>query len=257
MDELSKIVGCVMVASKIITEAENDKHIEEKSSAKDLVTMYDKAIQEKLCDSLTREFPNAGFLAEEGLNDIEGKDGIFIIDPIDGTTNFIKNMSHSAISVGYYQNGDIKYACVYNPFKDEMFTAEKGKGAFLNGKEIHVSNEPIERAVGLYGTSPYNEELREKSFKLANEITKSVIDSRRMGAASLDFCYVACGRAELYAEYLLSPWDYAGGYLIAKEAGAIVTDMEGKTPAFLKKSSMAVGTEKTHDLLLAMISRVG
>jgi len=255
--ELNIIERCVREAGSLIAGAGGDKFVENKGSAKNLVTMYDKAVQEKLYELLSKEFPKAGFLGEESdLNDTEGKKGIFIIDPIDGTTNFIKGLGHSAISVGYYTKGDIKYGCVYNPFSDEMFTAEKGKGAFLNGKKISVSPDPIEKSVALYGTSPYNEELQKKSFRFAREITKKVVDSRRMGAASLDLCYVSCGRAELYSEYLLSPWDYAGGYVIAKEAGAIITDVYGKELPFVSKSSIAVGTPKTYPVLMDVLKKV-
>jgi len=255
-NELKTLEMCVLKAGSILSDTLSDKHIEMKSSSKDLVTMYDKAVQEKLYRLLSEEFPKAGFLGEEGLNSTEGVEGIFIIDPIDGTTNFIKGMAHSAISVGYCRDNRIEYAAVYNPFRNEFFTAERGKGAYLNGTRIFVSEEPIEKSVGLYGTAPYNEELRTKSFILAEEMTKRTIDSRRMGSAALDLCYVACGRGELYAEYLLSPWDYSGGSLIAEEAGAIVSDMYGKPLQFKNKTSIAVGNRLTHPVLLEMIDMV-
>ena len=256
-NEQIALENCVREAAKILQDIGEDKHIESKTSAKDLVTMYDKAVQDKLFELLSKEFPKAGFLGEEeGLNKTENVQGIFIIDPIDGTTNFIKNMKHSCISVGYYIDGDIRNACVFNPFRNEMFTAEAGKGAYLNGNPIHVSLKPMKESVGLYGTAPYYEEIRHKGFMLAEELTKRVIDTRRMGSAALDLCYVAAGRAELYVEMRLPPWDYAAGYLIAKEAGAIVSDMQGKPLQFSKKSSVACGTSVNYKELLEIIASV-
>ncbi|MCQ2552708.1 MAG: inositol monophosphatase [Clostridia bacterium] len=261
--ELKIIENIVRDAAKIIVPdkegsgfvKKND--IEQKTSVKDLVTKYDKEVQEYLYKELSKAFPNAGFLGEESLQLPASEDaGTFIIDPIDGTTNFIKGLNHSAISVGYCLGEKMKYGVVYDPYKDEMFTAERGKGAFLNGEKIHVSDEPIERSVALYGTAPYNAELTDISFKLACELTKLVIDGRRFGAASLDFCDVAAGRAEIYTEILLCPWDCAAGSLIAEEAGAIVTDIYGKPLQFKEKTGIAVGTSKTYDILMETIKRV-
>ena len=260
--ELKTIENIVRNAAKIIVpdnsgSVVNNDDIEQKSSVKDLVTKYDKAVQEYLYKELSIAFPGAGFLGEESLTEPAGNNrGTFIIDPIDGTTNFIKGLRHSAISVGYCLNGAMKYGVVYDPYKDEMFTAESGKGAFLNGNPIHVSEEPIERSVALYGTSPYDEDLTDKSFLLACELTKLVIDGRRFGAATLDLCDVAAGRAEIYTELLLFPWDYAAGSLIAKEAGAIVTDINGNPLQFEERRGIAVGTPKTYDILMETIKRV-
>lgn len=249
---------CVREAAKILTDIGEDKHIEAKSSEKDLVTMYDKAVQQKLYELLSKEFPQAGFLGEEeGLNKTENVKGVFIIDPIDGTTNFIKDMKHSCISVGLLIDGDIRNACVFNSFRNEMFTAEAGKGAYLNADPIHVSLKPMEESVGLYGTAPYYDDIRHKGFMLAEELTTRMIDTRRMGSAALDLCYVAAGRAELYVEYRLAPWDYAAGYLIAKEAGAIVTDMQGKPLQFFEKSTVACGTSVNYKELLEIIANIG
>jgi len=249
------IESSVREAAKLMLMASDEKGIEEKSSAKDLVTKYDKMVQEKLYEALSKKFPSSGFLGEEGLKSAGNGGGVFIIDPIDGTTNFIKGLNHSAVSVGYYLDGSMKYGVVYNPYADEMFTAEKGKGAFLNGKRIKVSSNPIEKSVAHYGTAPYSKELSRKSFDLAFELTKRVIDSRRFGAATLDFCDLACGRVEIFFEYLLCPWDIAAGSLIAEEAGAIVTDMNGEKLQFEGKTSLLAATKECYPIVLDIVRK--
>ena len=135
-------------------------------------------------------------------------------------------------------DGTAELGAIYNPYLDEMFTAMRGQGAFCNGKRIHVSSEPLENGLVIFGTSPYNEELSERSFKLAYSYFKKSIDIRRTGSAALDMCSVAAGRAELFFELSLSPWDYAAGALIVEEAGGIVTDIDGNALVYGRKSSV-------------------
>ena len=116
---------------------------------------------------------------------------------------------------------------VYNPYIDEVFTAVKGQGAFLNGKPIHVSSQPLENGVVIFGTAPYYEELAKASFDMAYEYFCKALDVRRSGSAALDLCNIAAGRAELFFELRLCPWDYAAGSLIVEEAGGVVTTIDG------------------------------
>ena len=116
---------------------------------------------------------------------------------------------------------------VYNPYLDEMFYAQRGKGAYLNGRRISVSGNPLKNGIVIFGTSPYYEELNRASFELAYDYFKKSLDIRRSGSAALDLCSVAAGRAELFFELRLSPWDYAAASLIVEEAGGIVTTVEG------------------------------
>ena len=162
----------------------------------------------------------------------------FIVDPIDGTTNFIKDYHVSAISVGLINDGRSYIGVVYNPYLDEMFTAERGKGAFLNGKPIHVSRNPLSEGIVLFGTAPYYEELSRKSFDLAYEYFRQALDIRRSGSAAIDLCSIAAGRAEVYFELRLSPWDYAAGSLIVEEAGGVVTTVDGGEITFERPCSV-------------------
>lgn len=133
----------------------------------------------------------------------------------------------SAISVGLALDGERYMGVVYNPYLNEMFTAIKGKGACLNGEPIHVSSEPLCNGIVLFGTAPYYEELNRKSFEMAYDYFKKALDIRRSGSAALDLCSVAAGRAEVFFELRLCPWDFAAGSLIVEEAGGKVTTAEG------------------------------
>lgn len=229
---LERIVEEVRECGKIILEADRSEvGIDEKSGRANFVTKYDKKVQNELQERLLRILPEAVFVGEEDTKE-QQKDSLestyaFIVDPIDGTTNFIKDYHVSCISVGLIKNGERYIGVVYNPYLDEMFTAIKGQGAKLNNKTIAVSTQPLSKGIVLFGTAPYYEELSKKSFELAYEYFKQALDIRRSGSAALDLCSIASGRAELYFELKLSPWDYAAGSLIVEEAGGIVTTVEG------------------------------
>ena len=133
----------------------------------------------------------------------------------------------SGISVGLASDAEKYMGVVYNPYSDEMFTAVRGEGACLNDKPIHVSGEALSNGLVLFGTAPYYEELSKRSFEMAYDYFKKALDVRRSGSAAYDLCSVAAGRAELFFELSLSPWDYAAGALILEEAGGKVTTIEG------------------------------
>lgn len=202
--------------------------IDAKEGPANFVTEYDKKVEQMLREKLASVVPDAVFMGEEGDdNRFTDKGKCFIVDPIDGTTNFIKDYHMSCISIGLYNDGSPWIGVVYNPYLDEMFWAEKGKGAFCNGKKLSVSKQPLSNGIVLFGTAPYHEELNEKSFELAFKYFKKALDIRRSGSAALDLCAIASGRAELYFELLLSPWDYAAGALLVTEAGGVITDADG------------------------------
>lgn len=241
---MEKILDQIVLAAKecgnIILSADR-KHIgvSDKEGRANFVTEYDKLVQKTLEKKLHEILPEAEFLGEEEDCRIdENKEFIFVVDPIDGTTNFIKDYHVSCISIGLMRNKKRFLGVVYNPYLDEVFTAISGKGAYLNGEPIHVSGEDLSNGIVLFGTSPYNEELAKKSFDLAYSYFTKSLDIRRSGSAAIDLCSVACGRAELYFEMILSPWDFAAGALILEEAGGIVTTLEGEALPCLVKSSL-------------------
>lgn len=237
-------------AGKIMLSALNrEKTLGEKTSNADIVTEYDVKIQEYLFSELSKVFTDAEFVGEEGETDksiaekISGK--AFIIDPIDGTTNFVRNLRKSAISIAYLENGECVYGCAYVPYCDEMFTAHLGKGAYLNGKRIKCNDYSIEHSVAAVGTAPYyKQELGNATFDIMHTFFNNAMDIRRMGSAVMDICDVACGRTDIFCELRLSPWDYAAAALIASEAGAVVSDMKGDKLVYDRKISVLAATPK-------------
>lgn len=244
---LEKITEIVKEAGSILTDAVDiEKTIEVKGGKANFVTAFDKKVQDFLFAKLKGILPDAVFIGEEEETHKELPEGYaFIIDPIDGTTNFMKGCCASCISVGLLKKGQPEMGVVYNPYLDEMFWAQKGKGAFCNGKQIHVSEHELKDGLVLFGTAPYNEELAKKSFAYAYELFIRSMDVRRSGSAAIDLCNVACGRAELYFELLLSPWDYAAGALILTEAGGCISDPDGRPLSFDEKCGVVAGNEKT------------
>ena len=224
---LKKIIEIVKKAGEIYKSATGDLGIENKGSAVNLVTEYDKKIQEFLFAELSKIIPDCSFLGEEGDGNKELSDGYcFIIDPIDGTTNFIKGFQHSGISVGLAKDKELILGVVMDPDLNNIYYAEKGKGAYLNGNKIHVSNCDMQESLVLFGTCPYEHELAKKTFELTEQIFYKCVEIRRAGSAALDICYVASGKADLFYELILRPWDFAAATIILKEAGGVCCTLD-------------------------------
>ena len=243
---LEKIIRLVEEAGKILMEATDiEACVEEKSGRANFVTEYDKKVQDFLFQGLKEILPGAVFIGEEEESHAALPKGYaFIIDPIDGTTNFMKGYRMSCISVGLVKGGCPEIGVVYNPYQKEMFWAKKGEGAFCNGKAIRVSEHSLSDGLVLVGTSPYNEELSGRSFEWAYELFTRSLDIRRSGSAALDLCSLAAGRAEFYFELILSPWDFAAGALILEEAGGTILSVEGKELTFDQKQGIVAGNSK-------------
>ena len=214
---------------------------ERKSGARDVVTQYDRAVQQLLMDELRAAVPEAHFFCEE-MDEREKLDSpqLFIIDPIDGTMNFVRGFSHSCISVAYAEKGAVQAAAVCNPYLGEMFHAVRGGGAFLNGREIRTAEDELANSVVCFGTAPYRPDLSDKTFALARRMFEKSLDVRREGTAELDLCSVAAGRAGLYFELDLSLWDYAAGALIVEEAGGVCRRADGSPLALTAEKSTVV-----------------
>ena len=237
---LNEIIVAAKECGQVMLQADrNNFGIKDKAGKANFVTAYDCKIQEMLQIKLAQIRPEAEFLGEEEDCRINRKaEYIFVVDPIDGTTNFIKDYHMSCVSIGLIRNGKRYLGVVHNPYLDETFSAISGEGAYMNGNAIHVSSDDLENGVVLFGSSPYNTELAKASFELAYEYFQKCLDIRRSGSAALDLCSIASGRAELYFELILSPWDFAAGALIVEEAGGIVTTVEGDALSCLEKSSV-------------------
>lgn len=246
--EINKII---IQAGKIILSAHsNENHMHSKSGTANFVTKYDVMVQDYLYEKLDKLIPNVNFIGEESDTNNMAKlaDGYsFIIDPIDGTTNFIHNYGHSSISVALAKDGKIITGIVYDPYKNELFFAEINNGAYLNRKLIHVSERPLCDSLICFGSSPYYRELADSTFDLLKLLYLNARDIRRSGSAALDLCYVACGRCDLFYELLLSPWDYAAGSLIISEAGGVITAMDGQAVPFDSDSSVLAANKIAYD----------
>lgn len=240
IDMMNKISLLIKKCGKVVIEADREKMgIEIKSGITDLVTEYDKKIQDMLFTGLKEILPEAKLIGEEGSKDTLTSEGYaFVVDPIDGTTNFVKDYHFSAISVALFKDGAVEAGFVYNPYLDELFSAVKGQGAYCNGNKISVSEAEMSKALVLFGTSPYDKALSVKTFEIASKFFSQCLDIRRSGSAALDLCSVAAGRAEIYFELQVSPWDFAAGKLIVEEAGGVVTTLEGGELSFQNKTSI-------------------
>ena len=229
-----------------------DMRIEEKTDFKNLVTSCDKDTQTFLVEELQKVDPEATFLCEE--NDVCDTTGshFFVIDPIDGTSNFIHDMKLSCICVAYADHEQVLWGMVYNPYMDEFFEGTLGEGAHLNGQKIQVRREPLAHCLAAFGTSPYYKEYKEETFALGCLIQDHCLDLRRTGSAEIDLCYAACGRIGLFFERVLSPWDFAAGMCIVKEAGGIVRNFEGQAPDYTRKSSVAAGSRENVEQFLSL-----
>ncbi len=237
---INDLTEIVKEAGNVILTAKRPK-IMEKSGHANFCTETDEKVQAFLVDKFKTVLPEAEFLGEEDGQDVfsskMASGYCFVIDPIDGTSNFIYEYRPSVISVGLLKDGAPYMAVVYNPYDDLMFSAVAGQGAFMNGEKIMSSEAPLSDSLALFGTAPYYEELRDKSFELARNLLPLCVDLRRSGTAAWDMCCVALGRCGLYFELKLQMWDYAAAALIAQEAGCRVTDIDGNPLSYKGPSS--------------------
>lgn len=243
---LEKIISIVKAAGEIMLTAHNqESSITAKEGSNNFVTKYDVAVQQYLFEELKKAVPNADFVGEEGENNLLNANLRFIIDPIDGTTNFMQDYRCSCISVALCDGNETIMAVVYNPYTAEVFSAEKGKGAYLNGKQIKVSERSLSNGMALFGTSPYKPEYTDETFTILRKVFDYTRDIRRSGSAAYDICTVACGRCEVFFERELQPWDYAAGWLIITEAGGIAQTFDGKSLMLTHSSSVVFANQKS------------
>lgn len=252
---LNKIVKTVREAGEIMLQAQHIADgVESKQGRANFVTKYDVEVQEYLFRELGLLFPEAVFVGEEGDKKSSLEDGYcFIIDPIDGTTNFIFDYKFSAISVGLMFRKELIAGVVFNPYLNEMFSAEKGKGAFLNGKPIRVQDLSIADGVVAIGTCPYNREKADETFYIARKLYDKALDIRRSGSAALDICSVAAGRIVLYYEMSISPWDHAGATMVLLEAGGCISAMDGSPMVYDRPCSALAATPRALEEYFAMM----
>lgn len=252
MKILELICSAEKKAAELMLEAEKITAMS-KTDSRNVVTEYDRKIQEYLVETFRAALPDAHFFCEESDEpDSLDAEHVFIIDPIDGTMNFVHGFRHSCISVAYMSAGKPLCAAVYNPYAGEMFTAEAGCGAFLNGKPLHVDDCGMKNGIACIGTSPYRPDIIDENFVMIRKVYDNSLDIRREGSAELDLCSVAAGRAAFYCELSVSFWDYAAGALIVSEAGGMCLRADGTPLPFdeSKTSIIAGGPVAVEDFRL-------
>lgn len=247
--------AALKASRKLVRDFGEVEHLQiSKKGPADFVSIADKKAEETLVRELRKVRPDYGFVLEEG-GEIRGKDesNTWVIDPLDGTTNFLHGIPHFAISIALQRDNDIFAGVVYNPVQDEMYWAEKGQGAFLNGRRIRVSARK-EVSESLFATGiPWLESGKEERFLERLEAVMSVSAGvRRFGSAALDLAYIAAGRYDGFWETGLKPWDMAAGIALVREAGGFVTDIRGKK-YMMDTGDIVAANDRMHAKLLKMV----
>lgn len=248
-------------ASDIITRAYRDIDLikVEKKAPTDFVTAVDRAVERILIDEISERFPDHKFLGEEsGVSGNKESEVEWIIDPLDGTTNFVRGIPQFAISIGCKVNGRLEHGLILDPIRDDEFSASRGQGARLNGKRIRVSDSKyLEGALLATGIPFGNRTLPhiEAYLKCTEELLKKNTSGiRRLGAASLDLAYLAAGRFDGFYEIDLKPWDIAAGVLIVREAGGLVSDLSGGDK-YMDSGHILCGNPRVFKEMLPIVRR--
>jgi myo-inositol-1(or 4)-monophosphatase len=227
-----------------------------KGNTYDLVTEADLAAENKIISIIKNRFPNHSLLAEESGEETHKSDYCWIIDPLDGTNNFYHKFPMFCVSIALYKKGKPLIGVVFDPLKNELFYAEKSKGAFLNNKKIVVStvNSLSESLLALGFYYERGSVMRKTLGQMKKFFYENVHGLRRTGSAALDLCYTACGRFEGYWELKLNPWDYAAGSLILTESGGRITDVQGKRYNLMMKN-VAASNGKIHKDMIRILNQ--
>ena len=222
----------------------------------DFVTSADKRTEKILIDELQKAHPEYGIITEEaGIINKSNTKNRWIIDPIDGTLNFLNSIPQFAISIGYEEDGEIICGVIFNPIMNEMFCAEKGNGAYLNNSRIRVSNKKkIKDALLVTGGPKGASKIKNKIFSEYINVSNKVSNVRKFGSAALDIAYVACGRFDGYWQRELNYWDIAAGIIILKEAGGFIDFFEEDVNSPLKKNILATNSN-IHEELKDLINK--
>ena len=252
-----EIVKAIVRAAATLMDRAGGFDVKEKGARENIVTSSDLAVQHFLTRELRDRYPEVGFLCEEeDMKDIRGHEAVWVIDPIDGTCNYSRGNENCCISVALVLQGEPVLGVVYSPWREELYSAEKGKGAFCNGKPIHVSDRPYEKGLLFTAMSLYRKDLAKTCSDIIYDLYMECNDVRRTGSAAVELCLMAAGFAELYFEMRLMPWDYAAALLILKEAGGTVLDFEGKEPSPFRQSLVvAANSEESCKRLLRTVRR--
>ena len=244
---------CDKVSKVIIRDfGEVEKLQVSKKGPGDFVTKTDKKVEKIIIEELEKARPKYGFIAEESGERKNESEFNWVIDPIDGTSNFMHGIPHFAISIALEKNGEVISGIVCDPIKNETFYAEKGRGAYLNNRRIRVSSrKSLDEVIGLYGCPPMIKIDGNKFFDQIKKASSQIHKLRNYGSAALDFTYVAAGRADFAWYDHLNYWDYAAGKIILLEAGGTITDFAGKS--FVKQKETFISNSYIHDEVIKIL----
>lgn len=218
----TRVEALIRQAGKKIADT-SASPIHKKAGHYNLVTDTDVAVEEFLKQELLVLLPDSRFFAEEQENEALTSAYTWIVDPVDGTCNFTRSRRASCVSIALMLDRKPILGMIYNPYADELFSAVRGEGACMNGQPIHVTENAFDNALIAFGTSPYYAHLAAATAYCFHQFLTRSGDLRRVGSAALDCCDLACGRADVFFELLLSPWDFAAGALLIEEAGGVFT----------------------------------
>lgn len=229
--------------------------IERKSSSIDLVTQIDTEAEKIIVDSIRKKYPDHTILGEEGGESSTASPFRWIIDPLDGTVNFTHGLPIYCVSIGVEHNGTLIAGVVYDPNNGELYTAERGKGAYLNGERIHVSDTGKLIESVLITGFPYDiHKNPDYAIERFIDFLTQAQAIRRLGSAAIDLCYIAAGRADGFWEVFLKPWDIAAGILLVEEAGGKVTDFNGN-PIDVHSPRVLATNSTVHDQMLKVLQQ--
>ncbi len=251
--DYSAVIRVVLETRPLILNEERRRQIIKKGVG-DFVTQVDLSIQHHLQSILGKWYPEIQFMGEEETDqELDETKPMWILDPIDGTSNLIFGLEHSAVSLALYDGEQIVFGVIYNPYKAETFHAIRGQGSFLNGEPIHVQDaEGMRDCLISFGTNPYARIDKQEYFRYLSDVQLRCVDLRRFGSAALDLADIACGRYGGFVEPYLKPWDIAAGLLLIEEAGGVTSTPTGKKINPLHPSDVLAGAPKVHREMLEM-----
>ncbi|MCC8067611.1 MAG: inositol monophosphatase [Clostridiales bacterium] len=254
--DFDEIISIIKSASGLFHNEEAAENVTIKGRA-DFVTEVDLAVQKTICKRLAAKYPDIQFMGEEKDNsDIDFDKAVWILDPVDGTTNLIHHYQENCISLALYECHRVVAGFIYNPWHDELFFAKKNGGAFLNGEPIHVREcSDLADCLISVGTAPYSHERADFVFHQIKNVFLRVADIRRIGSAALELAYIACGRLDAYFEPNLKPWDFAAGMLIVAEAGGKVTDFEGNPITPEHPQDILASNDRIHREMIEVLNQ--
>ncbi len=250
---LEKVIEITKESAKF---TKGDFTTTEKGSHINFVTSADIAAQKFLEEKLVELIPNSAFFGEENSKSVSEAEYLWIVDPIDGTVNFSRGISETAISVGLVHNNKPILGVIYMPDKNELYHAISGCGAFLNGEKIRVSERDFKNSLFCTAFSLYNKNYAEMCIDIMREVYHDSVDVRRSGSCAMDICYLARGSCELFFEFRVFPWDYCAGIVILREAGGIVTDLGGEDIQLDRPCPIiAANTQENHQKFLEIVRK--